>query len=148
MVALHLSVELADAVQGGGFGREFGRWLEDWYRASGVHRIELETAKVGGYAWHDYDWLLSRGDAGANAMLGQLRAELRRARADAEALSDALSADKGDDRVDVAALLDAHRASDPADLLEHLREQIQAAESILDRAYRHPAARSPCSTAI
>ncbi len=59
LAAYHMDLELDPDVQGRGFASAFNRHLEDWYRAEGVNRIELNAnIDVGGYAWasHGYDF--------------------------------------------------------------------------------------------
>jgi hypothetical protein len=52
LVAVHESLEIDPSVQGSGFANEFNQNLYDWYRRSGVDRVELYAdIDVGGYAW-------------------------------------------------------------------------------------------------
>jgi hypothetical protein len=52
LYAVHGLLQLDPDVQGQGFAEEFNANLEEWYRASGVTRIELTAdIDVGGYAW-------------------------------------------------------------------------------------------------
>lgn len=59
LFAEHVRLEIKADTQGQGFAEAFNAALEDWYRESGVSRIELEAdISVGGYAWarQGYDW--------------------------------------------------------------------------------------------
>lgn len=59
LYAQHKLLELGPSVRGQGFATEFNAALEDWYRESGVERIELHAdIDVGGFAWarQGYDW--------------------------------------------------------------------------------------------
>jgi hypothetical protein len=50
--AYHESLKLSRATQGSGFAEDFNRNLYDWYRRSGITRVDLEANQdVGGYAW-------------------------------------------------------------------------------------------------
>ena len=52
LVAYHALLRLDSDVQGQGFAEAFNAHLEDWYRESGVARIELNAnISIGGYAW-------------------------------------------------------------------------------------------------
>jgi GNAT superfamily N-acetyltransferase len=52
LYAEHSILQLDPHVQGQGFAEAFNAHLEDWYRQSGVERIELNADRtVGGYAW-------------------------------------------------------------------------------------------------
>lgn len=52
LFALHELLELSPQVRGQGFATQFNGHLDDWYRESGVERIELlANIDVGGYAW-------------------------------------------------------------------------------------------------
>jgi hypothetical protein len=45
-------LDLAPSVRGQGFASEFNGYLERWYRASGVERIQVHAnIDVGGYSW-------------------------------------------------------------------------------------------------
>lgn len=59
LYAEHRHLELDGSVRGQGFATEFNAALEEWYRESGVDRIEIHAdISVGGYAWAraGYDW--------------------------------------------------------------------------------------------
>lgn len=67
LVAQHTILEISRRWQGSGFAEAFNNNLIDWYRRSGVVRIELHAdIDVGGYAWaaKGYDFRTSR-DAAA-----------------------------------------------------------------------------------
>ncbi|WP_436777903.1 hypothetical protein [Yinghuangia sp. YIM S09857] len=52
MFVKHDTLWLKEKFRGKGFGTEFSLHLENWYRSSGVQRIELQTGSVnGGYTW-------------------------------------------------------------------------------------------------
>lgn len=52
LVATHNLLEIAPDAQGSGFAREFNGHLFDWYRQSGVDRVEVHAnIDVGGYTW-------------------------------------------------------------------------------------------------
>lgn len=52
IVAHHSELSIDPALQGSGFAKAFNDNLLDWYRRSGVHRVELTAnIDVGGYAW-------------------------------------------------------------------------------------------------
>jgi glycosyltransferase involved in cell wall biosynthesis len=79
LYAEHIALRLSPDVQGRGFGSEWNRFLEDWYRYSGVHHIEIHaSSSVGGFASArgGYDWAPNT-EHRANAVLGRLRAEMR-----------------------------------------------------------------------
>lgn len=57
--AYHAFLSIREDVRAQGFSQAFNAHLEDWYRESGVDRIELNAnIDVGGYAWAraGYDW--------------------------------------------------------------------------------------------
>lgn len=59
LYAIQASLELEREHQGQGFAEAFNAHLFDWYRASGLDRVELTAnIDVGGYAWarNGYDW--------------------------------------------------------------------------------------------
>lgn len=52
LYANHAVLEIQRSMQGSGFAEEFNQNLFDWYRRSGVKRVELTAnIDVGGYAW-------------------------------------------------------------------------------------------------
>jgi hypothetical protein len=52
LVADHDHLEISRGLQGSGFAEAFNRNLYDWYRRSGITRVELTAnIDVGGYAW-------------------------------------------------------------------------------------------------
>ena len=52
LVARHSVLEIDRKTQGSGFAEEFNENLYDWYRRSGIKRVELTAnIDVGGYAW-------------------------------------------------------------------------------------------------
>ncbi|MEU8374173.1 glycosyltransferase [Micromonospora sp. NPDC048894] len=131
----HTSLRLAESVQGRGFAREWNAYLEDWYRESGVQRIEVHAAStVGGYAWarDGYDWAPDTGHR-ANAVLDRLRAELREVDADI-----ALAGRPTDGPVDPDRLRARYGTTDPQRVLAEAYRQREAGREILDRAARHP----------
>ncbi|WKU08265.1 glycosyltransferase [Micromonospora sp. HUAS LYJ1] len=131
----HTSLRLAESVQGRGFAREWNAYLEDWYRESGVQRIEVHAAStVGGYAWarDGYDWAPDTGHR-ADAVLDRLRAELREVDADI-ALADRAT----DGPVDPDRLRARYGTTDPQRVLAEAYRQREAGREILDRAARHP----------
>lgn len=63
LVAKHDYLTLDEQVQGQNMSQEFNRRLIDWYRQSGVDRIELTAnIDVGGYSWarSGYNWKRAR----------------------------------------------------------------------------------------
>ncbi|WP_228544316.1 glycosyltransferase [Micromonospora sp. S-DT3-3-22] len=131
----HVSLKLADQVQGRGFARELNGHLTGWYRYSGVARIEVHAAStVGGYAWarDGYDWAPDTGHR-ANAVLDRLRAELREVDADI-----ALAGRATDGPVDPDRLRARYGTTDPQRVLAEAYRQREAGREILDRAARHP----------
>ena len=135
--ASHGKLRIEDSsLRGHGFARRFNGWLEDWYRDSGVDRIELQAVEVGGYAWAraGYNWSPEE-SFGPNAVLARLRVEARQANEDAGALRRWLA---GDDSVDTQLILARHNAGDPRTLASWLETQYQSAQSILEQARTHP----------
>ncbi|MEU1751846.1 hypothetical protein ABZ436_04165 [Micromonospora matsumotoense] len=132
----HTSLRLSDAVQGRGFAREWNEHLENWYRESGVERIEIHAAStVGGYAWAraGYDWAPDTAHR-ASAVLGRLRVELRAVDAD---IAEAGRWAAGDPSADVARLRERYGNADPAAVLTEANRQREAGREILDRARTH-----------
>jgi len=59
LFATHVLLKVSADTRGQGFAQSFNRQLEDWYRESGIQRIELRAdIDVGGYAWSraGYTW--------------------------------------------------------------------------------------------
>lgn len=59
LYATHDLLKVSADTRGQGFSQSFNRQLEDWYRESGIQRIQLHAnIDVGGYAWAraGYDW--------------------------------------------------------------------------------------------
>lgn len=59
LVVDHMLLELDSLAQGQGFATDFSRHMENWYRESGVTRIDMyANAAVGGYTWaiQGYNW--------------------------------------------------------------------------------------------
>lgn len=58
LYAGHELLKLDENVKGSGFATEFNNRLYDWYRRSGVQRVQLRTAWDGGFVWAraGYDW--------------------------------------------------------------------------------------------
>lgn len=59
LFATHVLLKVSSDTRGQGFAQSFNRQLEDWYRESGIQRIELRAdIDVGGYAWarSGYTW--------------------------------------------------------------------------------------------
>lgn len=74
----HTYLHLRPEFQGRGIAKQFNERLFDWYRASGVRRVEVYAAlDVGGYAWAraGFRWLH---EDDANTMWRQLTAAARR----------------------------------------------------------------------
>ncbi|MER7440713.1 hypothetical protein [Micromonospora avicenniae] len=129
----HVSLKLEDRVQGNGFAREFNDSLIDWYRYSGVERIEVHAAStVGGYAWarDGYDWAANT-EHRADAVLNRLRVELRGLDADVD-MARRLAADDPD--VDADGLRKRYGTTDPEQVAREVQRQREAAEQILERA--------------
>ncbi|MEU1603555.1 hypothetical protein [Micromonospora matsumotoense] len=132
----HTSLRLSDAVQGRGFARECNDHLENWYRESGVERIEIHAAStVGGYAWAraGYDWAPDT-EHRASAVLGRLRVELRAVDVD---IAEAGRWAAGDPSADVARLRERYGNADPAAVLTEANRQREAGREILDRVRTH-----------
>lgn len=52
LVVKHDHLELRPDARGQGFGTEFSKWSEDWYKQNGVKRIDIFAAlDDGGYTW-------------------------------------------------------------------------------------------------
>lgn len=82
LVAKHDAFALNRAVQGSGFAEEFNANFIDWYRRSGVTRVELlANIDVGGYAWAraGYEFASQRGADQIAERLVLVARELRRA---------------------------------------------------------------------
>ncbi|MEV6376161.1 hypothetical protein [Micromonospora musae] len=129
----HVSLKLDDRVQGHGFAREFNDSLIDWYRYSGVERIEVHAAStVGGYAWarDGYDWAPNT-EHRSSAVLDRLRVELRGLDADVD-MARRLAAD--DPSVDADRLRKRYGTTDPEQVAQEVQRQREAAEQILERA--------------
>jgi hypothetical protein len=100
LVADHNILQLAKRIQGQGLAKAFNGQLIDWYRQSGVDRIELTAnVDVGGYSWarNGYDWAKARA---AEKVMHRLEKSIQD-----------LEAGKGTDGMtDVAAQIKAGRA--------------------------------------
>ncbi|HKS98352.1 MAG TPA: hypothetical protein VJT31_02385, partial [Rugosimonospora sp.] len=133
----HVSLRMSDDMQGSGFAREWNRYLEDWYRYSGVDHIEVHAAStVGGYAWarDGYDWAPGSEHRAEN-VFGRLRTEMRGLAGDAEAVERWRT---GDSTVDIEALGQRYGVDTPERLLHEINRQYESGQEILDRAARHP----------
>ncbi|SCE91851.1 hypothetical protein GA0070216_103124 [Micromonospora matsumotoense] len=133
----HVSLRLSERVQGQGFAREWNGHLTDWYRYSGVERVELHAAStVGGYAWarDGFDWAPNTGHR-ADGVLDRLRGELRAVDVD---IALARRAADGDGPVEVDRLRTRYGTSDPEQVLSEAYRQREAGREILDRARSHP----------
>ncbi|WP_431886332.1 hypothetical protein [Micromonospora wenchangensis] len=133
----HVSLKLSERVQGQGFAREWNGHLTDWYRYSGVERVEVHAAStVGGYAWarDGFDWAPNTGHR-AEGVLDRLRTELRAVDVD---IALARRAADGDGPVDVDRLRARYGTSDPEQVLTEAYRQREAGREILDRARSHP----------
>ncbi|MFY1588694.1 hypothetical protein ACN267_29860 [Micromonospora sp. WMMD734] len=133
----HVSLKLSERVQGQGFAREWNGHLTDWYRYSGVERVEVHAAStVGGYAWarDGFDWASNTGHR-AEGVLDRLRDELRAVDVD---IALARRAADGDDPVDVDRLRERYGTSEPEQVLTEAYRQREAGREILDRARSHP----------
>jgi hypothetical protein len=62
LVAVHEEMLLPQSLRGRGFATRYNDFLIEWYKAESVHRIELETCFVGGYAWASAGWDFVRDD--------------------------------------------------------------------------------------
>src|SRR5690606_34361621 len=85
IVVEHNTLRLSPSAQGRGFAGAWNRFMEDWYRYSGVDRIEVHASStVGGYTWAraGFDWAPNT-EHRANAVLDRLRAEMSRLDRDA-----------------------------------------------------------------
>ncbi|BCB82510.1 hypothetical protein Pflav_089200 [Phytohabitans flavus] len=136
IAANHVSLRLDKGVQGRGFAGEWNRFMEDWYRYSGVSFIEIHAAStVGGYAWAraGYDWAPGS-EHRANDVFDRLRGEMRRVEADARQVARWAA---GDATVDIDALRGRYGPHDPDALIAEMRRQHEAGQGILDRAARH-----------
>jgi Rho termination factor-like protein len=79
MTAEHVLLQLARRVQGSGFAERFNRNLYDWYRRSGIARVEVHAdIDVGGYTWatQGFDF---RSHRAANSWLLEARSRIDRA---------------------------------------------------------------------
>jgi hypothetical protein len=56
IVAIHLDMEVPRSLRRRGFATNYNNHLIDWYKTESVHRVELETIFVGGYAWAAAGW--------------------------------------------------------------------------------------------
>ncbi|MBM7078933.1 WXG100-like domain-containing protein [Micromonospora humida] len=133
----HVSLKLSERVQGQGFAREWNGHLTDWYRYSGVERVEVHAAStVGGYAWarDGFDWAPNTGHR-AEGVLDRLRTELRAVDVD---IALARRAADGDGPVDVDRLRARYGTGDPEQVLTEAYRQREAGREILDRARSHP----------
>ena len=132
----HNVTRLAENAQGRGFASEWNRFLEEWYRYSGVDRIEIHASlKVGGFAWAraGYDWAPNT-EHRANAVFDRLRTEMRGVK-DEIALVERWRAG---DEVDIQQLQRRYGVDDPDALVAELRRQYDSAQEVLDRAAQHP----------
>jgi len=137
IVVEHNTLRLSPSAQGRGFAGAWNRFMADWYRYSGVDRIEVHASStVGGYTWAraGFDWAPNT-EHRANAVLDRLRAEMSRLDRDAE---DVARWTTGDSTVDMDGLRARYGIEDPDALIAELRRQHEAGQEILDRAVRHP----------
>lgn len=77
--AEHVMLQLARRVQGSGFAEQFNRNLYDWYRESGLTKVEVHAdIDVGGYTWAraGYDFL---GPQSAQKFLDEARIKVDKA---------------------------------------------------------------------
>jgi hypothetical protein len=133
----HVSLRLTDQAQGGGFAREWNRFLEGWYRESGVSHIEVHASStIGGYAWAraGYDWAPNT-EHRANSLLRRLALQMRQIDGH---IADVGRWAAGDGDVDIAALQRRYGAEHPDELMARMREEYAAGQDILDRARRYP----------
>ncbi|MGW0432201.1 hypothetical protein ACWDV4_06605 [Micromonospora sp. NPDC003197] len=129
----HNSLRLYAQAQGQGFASRFNRFLEDWYRYSGVSHIEVHAAgEIGGYAWAraGFDWAPNT-EHRANAILGELRGEVGILDSDAALVERWLA---GDHSADIGHLRQKYGIDDPQALATELRRQQAEGQQILDQA--------------
>lgn len=141
----HNTLHLPEGSQGKGFAAEWNRYLEDWYRYSGVDRIEVHASStVGGYAWAKagFDWAPNT-EHRVNAILDRLRAEMRDIDADMEQIR---AWANGDHTVDINRLRHKYHADDPVDMVADAMRQKDAAQDILNRAANNPFGRGDYPT--
>ncbi|MBM0239325.1 hypothetical protein JNW88_23235, partial [Micromonospora sp. ATA32] len=132
----HASLRLSERVQGQGFAREWNGHLMEWYRHSGVERIEVHAAStVGGYAWarDGFDWAPNT-EHRANGVLDRLRGELRKVDVDIEL---ARRSAEGDGILDLDRLRERYGTTDPDQVLREAYRQRDAGQEILGRARTH-----------
>jgi hypothetical protein len=119
--AEHELLTIGEDVQGQGFAQEFNGHLMNWYRASGVERIQLTAnVDVGGYAWASYGYDFADEES-AQDILDRLEAE-------AEKLEDWLQQHGDDDSI-------------PASEYQAAETEYEAALNLLERAevgFGHP----------
>jgi hypothetical protein len=132
IVVRHDSLELHNHVRGGGFAKEWNEFLHDWYRESGVDRVELRAGStVGGYAWarDGYTWH-PNAPHGAEGVFERLRDELRNLAGDLRRVEDWRY---GDQTVDIEAIRQRYGSPEPGALHTELLRQWAEADQLLDR---------------
>lgn len=132
----HNSIQLQKHAQGHGFAREWNRFLEDYYRYSGVDYIEVHAVNRGGYAWarDGYDWAPNT-EHRANDVLNRLRGGIRGI---SEHIEQVGAWQRGEIPLDVDPLLRRYGAEHPEKLLERMHAEREAGRNILQRAHDHP----------
>lgn len=124
LVAQHAYLTLNKTVRGQGFATAFNGHLEDWYRDSGVDRIELlANIDVGGYTWgrDGYDFAH---ESAAVTVIGRLEDQLGIYEGMAEMIQ--LDIDAGDGNI---GALTAE--------LARVNDQISTGEAIVEAAQTH-----------
>jgi hypothetical protein len=141
LYAEHVRLEIKDEnYQGQGFADEFNAALEDWYRDSGVTRIELEAdIDVGGYAWARQGYDFRDGEVAEDVVRRVRRAAYGPALDDYFIADYTDSAFKDDKRYGTFALF-RYEGDDPFAVFRSYEEAVRARDEDMANQHGDPVA--------
>ncbi|GAA4599535.1 hypothetical protein BJY16_003111 [Actinoplanes octamycinicus] len=121
----HSELKLNEDYQGRGFAGEFNKFMEGWYRDSGVSYIKVVTSWVGGYTWANagFEWQVGGGHKVFEKLHGEIR-EIGRHLSNLDHYSPS----------ELGKLYEKYGGRTPDELAENMRMQRQDARALVDRA--------------